>query len=322
MKRLIVCIIILILLCCSCAQSSDQNDTGTSSFTLAQIKFIPFKARLIVNKKDISDTATAFVYSDHYAVIPLIAVSKALGAEVKWESKTKAVITVNGDKYILDTAKHELYNDKADPKDYNEYFPKNYFEQRVFTTDPANRYHKQIDEEYYVDNYSVMYFLSDIGEGGYFEINLSVRRVIFGKEESEPDIYGEFSVEDYSQEIQSKADELEKDTLSDEEQNVYLRNYGDLTTVFAVKHEALGIFEQLYGKDYYTKTDVRVYRDQLSSCWLVKTKSIAELWLCKKDVPFTYLYTPEIEEECTAIFTDDGKLLFANSIEMVLEADE
>ena len=89
MKRLIACFIVLVLLCCSCTQSGgkneSQNNTNTSSFIPEQIKFIPHKARLIVNKKDISDTATAFIYSDHYAVIPLIAVSKALGAEVKWE---------------------------------------------------------------------------------------------------------------------------------------------------------------------------------------------------------------------------------------------
>ena len=297
MKRLLVCIIILILLCCSCAKNVKTKVDSASSFIPSQVEFEPIEAKaLIVNKKDISDTATAFVYSDHYAVIPLIAVSKALGAEVKWESKTKAVIAINGDKYILDTAKHEL---KKAESDHN-----------IFIGVPGapgnvSGYNQQVGEEYYIDNWRVQSFLNCFGVSS-VEIFFTTNRIYINKDEKEPDVYGEFSVEDYSQEIQSKAIELE--TATTEEQSVYSKKYGDLSTAISIKHRALEVFEQLYW-DFYTLHDLKVYKDEASGCWLVKTKSVEELRLYKNEVVYAYTPDYDYEYELSAIFTDDGKLL-------------
>lgn len=86
--------------------STSKPETTTSA---GDEKEMDNECRLIVKGEDI--TAENYVklnYDYRYAELPLIAIVRALGAEVEWQNKVTAIIKFEGKDYILDTTKGTL----------------------------------------------------------------------------------------------------------------------------------------------------------------------------------------------------------------------
>ena len=89
----------------STSLSSLSEDKGTIGIDESMNK----NCRIIVNGTDITDGNYAFINcNDGYALIPLTATMKALGATVSWKSETVATIKYNGIRYTLDIAERSL----------------------------------------------------------------------------------------------------------------------------------------------------------------------------------------------------------------------
>ena len=122
-------------------------------------------------------------------------------------------------------------------------------------------------------------------------------------ENYDPDIVGAFSVEDYTEHIQTQSESLQKEDndLNDEILSVFNKNYGNLNSEKAVKYAAIEVFDRM-NCGQFAPDELKVYRDEKAKCWMVNNKNLERLKMEQH-------HFIELDWSRTAIFNDSGKLL-------------
>ena len=114
MKRVLMlcCVLISILICLmSCLNKINKDITLKSEITNDQQKDgnLVNEYKLIVQGQNITQKCYLKDYNDScYVELPFINVMKALGADIKWQNKNTAEISLNDQKYILNTENANL----------------------------------------------------------------------------------------------------------------------------------------------------------------------------------------------------------------------
>lgn len=108
MKKIICALIVFCFFISACnnCQTTSNNDSS-SNFKDNQDMNNDFK--LIINDCDISfGNYISINFQEKYAKLPLIAITKALGCDVKWYNKNKVIIVFEDNIYILNPIKKTL----------------------------------------------------------------------------------------------------------------------------------------------------------------------------------------------------------------------
>ncbi len=153
---ILICIILLSFVSCSNTTSvkSPTNAVPASSTNQTTLDTgddeVIDNCTLIVNGKDITKGNYARInHTKHYSEIPFTAVIQELGAKVEWENDTKATITFDENKYLLDITEGTLVK-KWDSHKLN-----------LITPAPGQnheRVSKVVGNELIVDDSSSLYF--------------------------------------------------------------------------------------------------------------------------------------------------------------------
>lgn len=154
MKKIFICALIIILCfvisACNNCQTTLNNDSS-SNFKDNQDMNNDFK--LIINDCDISlGNYISINFQEKYAKLPLIAITEALGCDVKWYNKNKVTIAFDDNIYILNPIKKTL---KKKGDTFN-----------IIALPPGTNHngYYQIDKnEFIIDSDSIRYFINLLG---------------------------------------------------------------------------------------------------------------------------------------------------------------
>jgi len=87
------------------------NDAQATTESSESILSLDRKGKIFINDVDVTDICYVdFDTENKYAKVGIISLSKALGAEISWQSETVANITINDTVYVLDIQKKTLYS--------------------------------------------------------------------------------------------------------------------------------------------------------------------------------------------------------------------
>ena len=173
-RRLLLGIILCMVLClgAGCAGKPTLSPTPQPTPTGGE-KNMENNYRLIVNGQDITERVYVNLnVKERYAELPLIAVVTALGADVQWQSETKATITFEGKMYFLDIPAKTLFDEDM-----------NISLLQLAPGSGHGEYYKILDGELIVDSDTMLYLIS-YRMGAMIRYDFEEKIVTIGFEES------------------------------------------------------------------------------------------------------------------------------------------
>lgn len=169
-----ITIFILLIVMCIFTSFCDQNTSSTINNSLMSSKDVQNMNNnftLIVDGRDISlHTSLSINYEKQYAELPLLAISEALGGEVKWVNEKKVKIVFNDTQYILNPTQKTL---KKEKDSFN-----------IINVPPGTNhggYYQICDKEFIVDSDSLCYFVNLLGAKITIEYDTAVVTIDFDR---------------------------------------------------------------------------------------------------------------------------------------------